>query len=228
MDIQQWLDRTVLPEQPPSLPCQRSDGPSSCHGERGWPPKEKRRRKPSTSDSSLLNAPRQRMRAPPITREAGVDESADDGASPDASRLTSPSGSSTSSQHYARRPRRKTRPERYEPALKDAKGRGTHASRARNRESNRTKRKPRRKRVEAPASGVVLGFDAKNVSGDRLTVRSTTACPAYCCCTDDWQLRPRGKLGLFNKGRASSPVKGRGCQPPSAAPRTLQPITDSL
>ncbi|KAI4673273.1 uncharacterized protein J4E88_008885 [Alternaria novae-zelandiae] len=94
---------------------------------------------------------------------------------------------SSSSSRYARKPRRKTRPERYEPQYAP----GSHAHRDRKDKSKKSRRKPRRKNGEK-APGVMQTFQATNISGDRLT------------------LKPREQLGLFNKGRTSTAIKGRG------------------
>ncbi|KAF2869443.1 hypothetical protein BDV95DRAFT_100711 [Massariosphaeria phaeospora] len=191
MDIRRWLDETVLPQQPPSPPEQRSLAPIPRREEPKQAPKQKSRRKRSTSDSSLLDAHPRRRKASPVEHKSDIEESADEDACSDASKSSSrSSGSSTSSQPYARRPRRKTRPERYEPTSKDIKERGTHLPRRGKGESKKTKRKSRRKKAEKPGAGMVQSFHAKNVPRDRLT--------------------PAEKLGLFSKGRVSSPVKGRG------------------
>lgn len=185
MDIQRWLDQTVLPERPASPPVVRIEAPIALPKKPEQAHKKKRRRRHSTSDSSLLEVPPPRKKTPPITREADIDQSADDSAYSDASHPTSRSGSSTSSL-YARKPRRKTRPERYEPTLKDVKGRGRHIHRHRKGESKKTQRKPRRRKVDKPGSGIVQSFYAKNVPRDRLTVRTSTIRLACCRCADDW------------------------------------------
>ncbi|KAI4917660.1 uncharacterized protein J4E92_009054 [Alternaria infectoria] len=94
---------------------------------------------------------------------------------------------SSRSSRYARKPRRKTRPERYEPQYAP----GPHAHHDRKDKSKKSRRKPRRKKGEK-APGVMQTFQATNISGDRLT------------------LKPREQLGLFNKGRTSTAIKGRG------------------
>jgi hypothetical protein len=174
MDIQRWLDETVLPEQPPSPADNHRKAPTLPAKKSEHVPREKRRREPSTSDSSLLHIPPRRKQTPP-TPQAGVDQSVDSSASSDASHPSSGSGSSTSSHRYARKPRRKTRPERYEPV----KERGTHIHRHRKGESNQTRRRHKRKNVEKQGTGIVQGFHAKNVPRDRLTVGSTTIRPAF-------------------------------------------------
>jgi hypothetical protein len=166
MDIRKWLNETVLPKQPPSPPDQRSLPPLLEARETEQPHGEKRRRKRSTSDSSLLDTRPQRKKTPPTEDAADVEGSACSEAFHPASQS---SGSSKSSQKYARRSRHKTRPERYEPAAKEE--RGTHTHRCRKGESKKTKRKAKSRKAEKPGTNIVQSFHAKNVPSDRLTVR---------------------------------------------------------
>lgn len=191
MDIQRWLDETALPERPPSPANKRNKAPALPAKKCKQPSKEKRRRKPSSSDSSLLDAPPQRKK-PPTAPQAAFGESANGSASSDASHPSGGSGSSTLSQRYARKPRRKTRPERYEPPSKDVKARGTHVRRYRKGESNKTMRKHKRRKAGNLGTAIVQGFHAKNVPKDRLTV-STTIRLASWRCTDDWCSSSRKK-----------------------------------
>jgi hypothetical protein len=179
MDIQRWLDETILPERPTSPANKGKRNPVPLVKRPEQSSKGKRRRKPTTSDSSLLDTPPQRKITPPVVSHARFDEIADDSASSGASEPSSGSLSSMSSHHYARKPRRKTRPERYEPAPKDVKERGTHIRRHRKGESSKTKRRHKRKKVDQLGTGIVQAFHAKNVSRDRLTVGSTTKCLAF-------------------------------------------------
>jgi hypothetical protein len=82
---------------------------------------------------------------------------------------------SINSNRYARRPRRKTRPEHYEcPSTVVTGERGKPAHLREKGESKKPRHKSRRKKGEQgekPSSGVVQSFHAKNVSSDRLTVR---------------------------------------------------------
>jgi hypothetical protein len=158
MDIRRWLDETVLPEQPIEVP----PAPTSTK-KPDRVPKKKRRR--SSSDSSFLEAASRRKKTPPVRFE--VAETASEASH------TSRSGSSSSDQPYARKPRRKTRPERYDPTSEHRKG-----------ESSKKKRKTRRKKVDKKGSGRVQSFHAKNVPKDRLTARST-AC-SFDLDADDW------------------------------------------
>ncbi|CAO2656751.1 Nn.00g055540.m01.CDS01 [Neocucurbitaria sp. VM-36] len=192
MDIGRWLDETVQPEHLPSLP--QTSAVATFYPKRPDPALGGRhRRERSKSDSSLLD-PLLREKTPKRKRNPPTEASTDDNANSEASHLTrsEPTGSNSSSQKYARRPRRKTHPERYEPSSKAVQERGKHAYRSRKGESKKSLRKSKRKKCEKPCSGIVQCFHAKNVSGDRLT------------------LKPREQLGLFNKGKTSMAVKGRG------------------
>lgn len=184
MDIRKWLDETVLPEQPPSPHVPNSVGPPILPSpeypkkpERA--PEGRRPRESSTSDSSLLHTRPAHQKLPTIRAAAGIDSNADDSACSDACHPAGESSeSSVSSQQYARRRRRKTRLERYEPAAKDVKKRGTQLYRHRKGESSKTKRKSRRKKGDKLGVGPPQSFKAKNVPKDRLTV----SCPSYGPC----------------------------------------------
>jgi hypothetical protein len=178
MDIQRWLNDTELPEQPPSpaSPAKKRDAAPNLPNQR--PDKasgEKRRREPSTSDSSLLDAPPQRKKKQPAAPQAILEESSDGSASSDVSHSSTGSEGSASSQPYAHRPRRKTRLERYEPASKHVKEQGTHIRRYRKGEPSRAKRGRKRSRVDNV--GAVQTFQAKNISKDRLTVSTSIRRP---------------------------------------------------
>lgn len=181
----------MLPEQPPSDTKRQKEASNLLVGKLDQAPKEKRQRKSSTVDSSLLEAQPQRKRTPPAL-QADLDGSVDESMCSDASHFSTSSESSPLSQPYARRPRRKTRLERYEPALMDVKEQGTHTRRRRKGESSRKKRKHNRKKDKL-STGIVQGFQAKNVSKDRLTVRSTTIRQASGNRTDDWCSSSREK-----------------------------------
>lgn len=168
MDICKWLDETVLPQQPPSPPV-------DCHASRpqqtGQLVSERQKRKQTSSDSSLLQGPLQPSEKIVLPgRGDPVKETADKSAHTYASHLTVHSGSSVSSRPYRRRPRRKTRPERYEPVAHDAEERGTHNHKHKRSERRRTRRATRRSKAERSGSGIVQNFQAKNVPTERLTV----------------------------------------------------------
>ncbi|KAJ4287984.1 hypothetical protein N0V90_011999 [Kalmusia sp. IMI 367209] len=174
MDIQKWLNETLLPRQPPSPPVQRREHRLRSPEPPGQAPEGGRRRKQSTSDSSLLDALPQRGKVVIPEQDDLAEEHADESARTDASHPTSLSRSSVSNQPYQRKPRRKTRPERYEPVSKHAKERGMHAHRPRRGESKNARRKSRRMKADKPGSGIVQSFHAKNVPRDRLTVTNAS------------------------------------------------------
>lgn len=173
MDIHRWLAETETPTpfgQPAVEPFLLPKKPNSVPGAR-------RKRKRSSTDSSLLKAPSPQPRRKGVlaiepdrleAREA-VDRARSDVSH--STRSDSASNSSTG-QRYARKPRRKTCLDRYETDTK--KGRGpegtTHPSRKR--ESRKSKRRPKRKKSENAYSRTGQNFHAKNVPKDRLTVRA--------------------------------------------------------
>jgi hypothetical protein len=168
MDIRKWLDETVQSEAP---------GEPVEHRKQAEPTKRRRQRKRSKSDSSFLTpAPpslrRRRKSSPEIVQKAALERRTADDSASEAPQEATVSDSSTSSR-YARKPRRKTRPELYEP--------GCHADRGRKGESKKTRRKSKRKKREQPGiGGIVQNFQAKNVSGDRLTVRCPCSSLGVC------------------------------------------------
>ncbi|CAI6280190.1 unnamed protein product [Periconia digitata] len=186
MDIQRWLDDTVTPEQPPSPV---KDSIKSVHDRpkrtdrADWVDQRTGR---IGSDSSFLDIAQRPKARPPPEPENGPRKNLS------SSHPSGQSDSDRSAHSYKRQPRRKTRVERYETTSKDKKKRGVHDPHRRHGESSTSKRRAKRKRVDKDHSDMVQSFHASNVSTDRLT------------------LKPRGKLGLFSMGRASSPVKGRG------------------
>lgn len=104
------------------------------------------------------------------------------------------------SKTYERKPRRRTKEDRYE--LKQERA-------GKNRAKKKITTKLKSKRKEKSGALNIQSFRAKNVASDRLTVgfyRLYNMIEAY------WniQLRPAAKLGLFTRGRASVPVLRRG------------------
>ena len=192
MDIQSWLDQTVLPEQLPSPDEKRNAATNLQAKNHDQTLGRRRERKPSTSDSSLLEAQPQHRRTLLVAPQVALEKSAEASARSDESRSSTGSESSASSQPYARRPRRKTRLERYEPASKHVVERGTHTRRHRKGESSRQRRR-KRKKVDNLGIGFVQGFQAKNISQDRLTVRATTIRQDFWVETDDWCSSSREK-----------------------------------
>jgi hypothetical protein len=184
MDIERWLNETAEVEPLPK--------PTHTSGSNFFQPpatgrpvfKDKRARKRTKSDSSLLvphphsyTAPKE----PTLPNEEGSGESTHSEESHPSHNSSIESASL--SQHYARKPRRKTRPERYEP--KQPKERGQHIHQSRRNELKRSRRKSKGKKGEKLDSGVAQTFHAKNVSRDRLTVRAAGHA-VICNHTDDW------------------------------------------
>lgn len=168
MDVRKWLSETVPPSSP-LLQLYEHPAPRTEHVKQTTWPWSKRKRKLSTE--SLLSLPSRCKKK--ILPDPGdtLDPDADDNTHSDASHPTSRSETSLESEPYKRKPRRKTRPERYDPAPKHANGRGSHTKRPRNDESKKTRRKAKRNKAEKPGIDRVRNFQAKNVSTDRLTVR---------------------------------------------------------
>jgi hypothetical protein len=179
MDIQKWLNETADASAPPD-PAQTAGSTFFQRPEKAKPVfKEKHAPKRSKSDSSLLDPQPPTHKAPPKRPKAPAEKSPDPSARSEAS---SPShsesaGSESSSHRYARKPRRKTRVERYEPKVVDE--RGKHAHRSRKDKSKKSRRKPTRKKGEQSGSG--QGFHANNVSKDRLTVRAPICSCVHRC-----------------------------------------------
>ncbi|KAF2627751.1 hypothetical protein BU25DRAFT_448249 [Macroventuria anomochaeta] len=193
MDIRKWLAETespvpskqpgvehfLLPRQPDHVPNVR------------------RRRKRSSSDSSLLKAssPQPRRKGvPAIERDHRDVRDAFDRAHSDASCSTTSesTNSSTASQRYARKPRRKTRPDKYGAGSKRVKEQDKSHRPSRKNESRKSKRKSKRRKDDMTHNGIGQDLKARNVSKDRLT------------------LKPLEKMGLFSKGRTSTSVKRCG------------------
>lgn len=96
---------------------------------------------------------------------------------------------------YERRPRRKTREDRY-----DYKPSGSRDKPKPRKDKNRRARHGRKQTMND-------GFHASNVARERLTVRTTMLFSQASLTI--LQLRQNANLGIFNKGKASSPIKIR-------------------
>ncbi len=106
---------------------------------------------------------------------------------------------------YERRARHKTRENLYEPGSEKKRRRKQKPA-----DDEDKQRKPKkRRRVEKSGNALMHDFAAENVSRDRLTVSSRLA--DFYPTNKSFQLKPTEALGLFGRGRASSPVKRRGC-----------------
>lgn len=178
MDIRKWLaetevpvsselpewDRFLLPRQPGTVPDAR------------------RRRKHSSSDSSLskVASPQPRRKGDTAKKLDGceipdvVNERPSDTSHSISGRSTS---SSYASQRYARKPRRKTREDKYDVGSGRGKERDSGRRASRKSESKKSKRKSRRRKDGKTHNGIGQEFQAKNVSRDRLTVRTVGNTP---------------------------------------------------
>lgn len=192
MDIRRWLAETVerAPATFPPRSSERLDARTALHCEQPkYGSSSKRPRKRPKSDSSLLDPEPLPVKTRANQRKPSGKSATDDCAYTGNSDPTRSEISlvSISSHRYERRPRRKTRPERYEPSSKVIDKRPKHAHRDRNREPNRRRDEPRssRKKGDNPGSGIGQTFRAKHVSGDRLTVRAAIYAVTWRH-TDDW------------------------------------------
>ncbi|KAI9720038.1 MAG: hypothetical protein M1812_003165 [Candelaria pacifica] len=149
-----------------------------------------KRKRNSSSDSSFLEADtgRSSRALPAIDNHRARRVLADkrslskDDSTTDAS--VSTVGSEDVDKRYRRKQRHKTRADLYDPT-------STERTESRPKKLKESKRVKKQKSKKKPAP-LLHDFSAKNVSGDRLT------------------LKPPVNIGLFKNGRASSPVRGRG------------------
>lgn len=188
MDIHKWLEETAEADAPRD-PAQTLGATFPQRPEKSKPVfKDKRAAKRTRSDSSLLEPqpPTQRENSPAKRSKLSTEEKPVPGAhSEDSHPSQSDSAESESSSHrYARKPRRKTRLERYEP--KPVEQRVKHVHPSRKGESKKTRRKSKRRKGEHSGSGIADGFHAKNVSGNRLTVRAAGHAKARMPADDWW------------------------------------------
>ena len=173
MDIQKWLGEIVDPDTPsnPTISDPRKPLPLSSPRMARSHINRKHGQKPGRSDSSLLDPLTQQEDKP--AREQKIhhkERIRENHRSQGSQEMRRESSESLASSHqYVRRPRHKTRPERYEPP-KVARQRDSHSHSKRRVETNEPKRKFKRKKNDG---GMVQSFHAANVSSDRLTVRVT-------------------------------------------------------
>lgn len=171
MDIQRWLDETAEAETP-QKPVETTATNFFYPTEQPKPVFVAKRKRPRTkSDSSILAlqpTPRKApLKAPGLPVEDGTDASACSEESRSSHSYSTESDSS--SHYYARKPRRKTRPDRYEP--KRSKESRKHVHPSRRDKSKKSKARSKNKRRKHADSAAGQTFHAKNVSQDRLTVR---------------------------------------------------------
>jgi hypothetical protein len=182
MDINQWLQNTAEAAERPTLPDQLGF-PAFLHpkdrpvGE----PSAKRhgKRRVHSADSSILEL--EELAAKPLTwskRPEQVPHDVDRSSSPDATNgwpTSEAVSGSYDSDRYRRKPRRKTRPGRYDAKPVKRASKGPEKRKQKRSSKDPKDSKPFKKRKKEKAGGltaVVNEFHAKNVPRQRLTVRA--------------------------------------------------------
>jgi len=225
MDIAGWLHGVT--HSPPSrvaaAHAQRTPDKAAVEvSARGPRPLRARKRKHSSEDSSII---RQRAPGHAIRNRHSRKETVFRSPSPASPTMTSEhshsspevlaatiseaaSASETSrgrgmaQKTYERRPRHKTKADKYLPKEKHQK---------KDRSGHRVKRtKARKKHATVDSQVVVQRFKAKNVANARLTV--SMEIPVSIHHAKCRKLESNDKAGLYKQGRASRPVRGRGCR----------------
>ncbi|KAK8203684.1 hypothetical protein IWZ01DRAFT_91461 [Phyllosticta capitalensis] len=197
MDVRKWLEDTVGPGPPATLtlPPGRDAREEPVQGVARTSSHQPRRCNHLFSDSSLLHVE-------PADNAQGFSAHQPDHIGrprrrsvEDEDRPTTAPSDTSDSHHpdlYTRRPRHKTRPEIYEP--KPGVDREDKKRRRKKEKEGRGKKAPKSRRragKDKPPHQTHL-FQPKNVTKERLT------------------MKPNESIGLFKKGRASTPIKGRG------------------
>ena len=187
MDIKKWLEETAdraLPEPSdgldihiPELFLPRKDPAETC--ERG----QRRKRKRPSSDSSILASRpplrHENSRTRPGRRKSNESRAMKDGCSGSRSSRSSQSARDSAEdapvETYEKQPRRKTRPDRYEPKSKKPR-KESHVHEEN--ESKRKRRKSHRTGDGRRTTGLVQSFQLKNgPKNSRLTVSLGRANP---------------------------------------------------
>ena len=173
MDIQKWLDEIVQPDPLPNSIEQPAG--ESCSQCRTSKPTLKRRNLQTQrdSDSSVLSIRSQQEERPKKRRRHGKGDrsTSDTDTASFQERCSSSTRTTATSQRYARRPRHKTRPERYESTSKAKKEVRAHPQSGRRGVVKNPRRKSKGKKIGKQGDETAQNFRANNVSGDRLTVR---------------------------------------------------------
>ena len=226
MDVSKWLCNTTL--SPPLRPtnCDQVDV-SAADTRVAWSPPRIKRNKRShpVRDSSVIEVPREsrhghkrpRYHSPSQSKssESGTSQEHGDASSSNLSVAADEDSASTDTtdrrkyivKSYERRPRHKTRPDKYLP--KEPKPKKT---KSRHDRKNDAKIRKRKKRDKPPAESMdlVKNFKTRHVANARLTVRSALEKESIDLIRA--QLLPNVKSGLYKQGCASAPVRGKGCK----------------
>jgi hypothetical protein len=111
---------------------------------------------------------------------------------------------------FERRPRHKTRKDLYD--LKSPRRKRKIAS------GGKTRKTSTRRIRKMSSDALHQSFASETISKERLTVCNPSCSASFRNITgcsnlyDLGQLKPSGRVGLFKRGRASSPVRKRGCK----------------
>jgi len=185
MDIYQWLDDTTKAAQEQTL---HGDNPAPCQ-----PHSTAKRRRPSSDDSlvgplitsqadaSVRRTSGKRQQHAPSISSQSLSGSASN-CSSSALSTSSSSCSQAPEEIYVRRPRHKTKPDKYDvvshkqgKAERKVKKHGKDDTRKRKRKTEKEKKQKRKKTHDAkgPIRGLVQAFQARNISKDRITVSNS-------------------------------------------------------
>ncbi|KAF3001875.1 hypothetical protein E8E13_005493 [Curvularia kusanoi] len=192
MDIRKWLAEIASPVRPEQL---HSEHVVALQ-QGDVVPGASRKRKCSSSDSSILKAPSPQPWRDGISVGERIISAKQHYVEPSGSAphhfRNDPSSKGSKSQRYIRKSRRKTRPEKYTAESQSPEEHARIRRSVRKQEPKKSKRKSKQRKDEKTQSGVGREFQAENVTRNRLT------------------LKPVEKMGLFNKGKSSIPIKGEG------------------
>ncbi|GAB7341761.1 hypothetical protein MBLNU457_g0093t1 [Dothideomycetes sp. NU457] len=207
MDISKWLCGTTLSPPPPSQQADRVQTnvyATQAHGRFSPPILHRSKRIAPIADSSVIELPqeirhahkRRRHRSPTRSESKSSDSGAPSESDSSSGNSEPSQAESSSEKHrkhihksYDRRPRHKTRPDKYLP--KEPRPRKSKSRRDRKKDAKPKKRR-RTKDYADDAKDLVKNFKTTHVANDRLT------------------LLPNLKSGLYKQGRASVPMRGKG------------------
>lgn len=183
-----------------------------------------KRRRHSSSDSSLLEMPTKhkvevlnreqkvppalkvRETSIPLRRKRKAESSSSASEREDHSALqTSPK------EVFEKRTRHKTREDLYEPNEKHKSSKKDSEEKLRRKKKE--KKSGRRKAAKKAGEDLMHNFSSKSIGQDRLTVSiSISSLLQQTDKANTWEMRPSHGPGLFKNGRASSPARRRGCE----------------
>ena len=214
MDVAQWLQAVEIPAQLVEQGGRRRPRSSdlavvqSALADR--PTRSLGKRKPPTDSSVVSRQPSYPHRHEPLSKEVTGPTSRS--PSSDSEALRSPH--EPIDDPFSRRRRNKTRPDRYEPKTQRQRRDGKLKDRKVNDGKTKRRKKVNRTSKDGPTVAMLDRFRASNVERPRLTVCQIFPYSSSTLQTDSRasQLPPRANIGIFKRGRASSPFRARGGQ----------------